>query len=133
MADNDYSFGNGDEKPEHGENRQEFRLTGNARVVLELESPSPEDPEGLKLTFNTRDISPTGIRLRSREPLTPQALLSARVELAGSGEVYPLTVEVVWCKPGTEGHWLVGLSIIESDDTAYIDWLEAVARAIGED
>lgn len=133
MADTDYNFGTNDELPDEGDNRQEYRLTGNARVVLELESPSPEDPEGLKLTFHTRDLSPTGIRLRSAEPLTTQALLPATVELAGSGEALQLTVEVIWCKPGPEGQWLVGLSILESDDTAYIDWVEAVARAMGED
>lgn len=133
MAEIDYSFGDNEELPEEGDNRREYRLTGNARIVLELESPSPEDPEGVRLTFHTRDLSPTGIRLRSSEPLTPRALLPAEVSFSGSGDTYPLTVEVIWCKPASDGQWLVGLSIIESDDTGYIDWVEAVASAMGED
>lgn len=133
MADIDYTFGTNEDVPEEGDNRREYRLTGNARVVLELESPSPEDPEGVRLTFHTRDLSPTGFRLRSTEPLTPQALLPAEVSLSGSGEVCQLTVEIVWCKPAGDGQWLVGLRILESDDTGYIDWVEAVARAMEED
>ncbi|HCW90960.1 MAG TPA: PilZ domain-containing protein [Marinobacter sp.] len=132
MAEIDYSFGDNEELPAEGDNRREYRLTGNARIVLELESPSPDDPEGVRLTFHTRDLSPTGMRLRSFEPLTPQALLPAEVSFSGSGEVFPLTVEVVWCKPASDGRWLVGLSIIESDGTGYIDWVEAVASAMGE-
>jgi hypothetical protein len=133
MAEIDYSFGDNEELPEEGDSRREYRLTGNARVELELESPSPDDPQGVRLAFHTRDLSPTGIRLRSSEPLTPQALLPAKVSFQGAGEAYPLTVEVIWCKPASDGLWLVGLSIIESDDTGYIDWVEAVANAMGED
>jgi hypothetical protein len=41
-------------------------------------------------------------------------------------------VEVVWCRASTETSWLVGLQILESDDTSYLEWVEAVAKAMSE-
>ncbi len=40
-------------------------------------------------------------------------------------------VEVVWCRASTESGFLVGLRIIESDETAYLEWVEAVASGDG--
>jgi hypothetical protein len=42
-------------------------------------------------------------------------------------------VDVIWCRPTAYDHWLVGLRILESDDTAYLEWVEAVARAMSVD
>ncbi|WP_372971569.1 hypothetical protein [Marinobacter sp.] len=47
-------------------------------------------------------------------------------------EPFRLMVEVVWCRPADDTGWLVGLQILESDDTAYLEWVEAVARAMSE-
>lgn len=140
MSDIDYSFGNEEEVgPEvPGDNRSEYRLTGSAQVTLELESSEPENGDsaaessGRTLVSRTRDLSAQGFCLTTREPLVEHALLTAWVRLDGEPETFQLTVDVVWCRPTSAGQWLVGLRILDSDDTSYLEWVEAVARAMAE-
>lgn len=135
MSDIDYSFGNNEDESTSEEHRAEYRLTGSAKVTLELESGEPEGSQelaGRNLVSKTRDLSAQGFSLLTSEPLTEGALLVARVKLDGEPESFPLTVDVIWCRPDSAGRWLVGLRILESDDTAYLEWAEAVARAMSE-
>jgi PilZ domain-containing protein len=140
MSDIDYSFGNDEDgAPEApGDNRSEYRLTGSAQVTLELESSEPENGDnsaesaGRTLVSKTRDLSAQGFCLTTREPLVENALLTAWVRLDGEQEAFHLTVDVVWCRPTSAGQWLVGLRILESDDTSYLEWVEAVARVMSE-
>lgn len=135
MSDIDYSFGDHDDSPESGDSRSEYRLTASARVTIELEAPAPEDIEEdvpRNLMSRTSDLSAKGIRLSTHEPLTEGALLPVQVSLDDVAEPFRLMVEVVWCRPSTETGWLVGLQIVESDETSYLEWVEAVARAMSE-
>lgn len=135
MSDIDYSFGDYDDAPESGDNRSEYRLTASASVTLELESPIPGDEDGQSgrsLVSRTSDVSVRGIRLLTAEPLTQGALLPAWVSLKDNNEPFRLMVEVVWCRANTETGWLVGLQILESDDTSYLEWVEAVAKVMSE-
>ncbi len=109
MADNDYTFGTRNEPPFEKDNRADYRLTARARAVLELESGLPEEE-----TPEARD-----------------ALLPASVSLGNHNEPFTLMVEVVWCRPNESG-FLVGVRIIESDETAYVEWVEAVASAMDQ-
>lgn len=136
MSDIDYSFGNDDDQSVPWDNRSEYRLTGSAQVTLELESSEPEstDESGSRsLVSKTRDLSAQGFSLTTQEPLLENALLTAWVRLDGESEAFQLAVDVVWCRPASQGQWLVGLRILESDDTAYLEWVEAVAKAMSED
>lgn len=134
MTTGDYSFGSGPETDR--EQRREFRLTGRVTVNLELESAGPEkDSQAHMLTCYTTDLSATGIRVVAREPATEGAIIPAYVELERDGEMaaYTLMVEVVWCRAFEERLWQVGLRVLESDDTAVLEWLEAMAQALRED
>ncbi|WP_225314951.1 PilZ domain-containing protein [Marinobacter confluentis] len=136
MSDIDYSFGNEDDPSGSADNRSEYRLAGSAQVTLELESRDPESTDetpARNLSLKTRDLSAQGFSVITREPLLEHALLRAWIKLEGEAEPFQLTVDVVWCRPGAGGEWLVGLRILESDDTAYLEWAEAVARAMSED
>lgn len=135
MNDIDYNFGDYDDSPEFGDNRSEYRLTASAKVTLELESSAPDDVgDSVERTLvsRTSDLSARGIRLITAEPLTRGAILPAWVTLEEVSEPFRLIVEVVWCRPADDNGWLVGLQILESDDTAYLEWVEAVARAMSE-
>lgn len=134
MADNDYSFGTQDEPRIDQDNRADYRLTARARAILELESGVPEQAgsEARELVCGIRDISAGGLCLSSGEPLSLGALLPARVLLGNHDEPFGLMVEVVWCRPHESG-FLVGGRIIESDETAYVEWMEAVALAMAQD
>ncbi|MDK8464359.1 PilZ domain-containing protein [Marinobacter sp. SS13-12] len=135
MSDIDYNFGDYDESPESGDNRCEYRLTASAKVTMELESSVPEGAgsgDERTIVSRTSDLSARGIRLATSEPLTTGAILPAWVCLEEVSEPFRLMVEVVWCRPADDSGWLVGLQILESDDTAYLEWVEAVARAMAE-
>lgn len=141
MSDNDYTFGNQHDVPEGGDQRREFRLTGRAMVALELEAADPGvigDSRGGSRweSFTTRDLSAAGCRLRTTEPLTPGALFPARIGLDDTGDYFELMAEVVWCKPEStddDDCWLVGLRLLESDGTGYVEWVETVARVMESD
>lgn len=135
MNDADYTFGDHEDVPLGRDNREEYRLTGSAQVTLELESGLPESgqPPSRTLVSRSCDLSAKGIRLETREALPEGALLPAWVALAGEPEPFALTVEVVWCRASSSGSYLAGLQIVDSDDSSYVDWVEAVARAMGED
>lgn len=132
MTSTNYDFGVSDNRLEGADNRTDYRLTATARATLELESEVPgQGPEngGRELVCRIRDISARGMCLFSREPLSLGALLPASVLLGNHPQPFSLMVEVVWCRPN-QSEFLVGTQIIESDDTAYVEWLEAVASAM---
>lgn len=133
MADNDYNFGVRHGVSAEPDNRADYRLTARARAILELESDLPEEAiEGRQLISGIRDISAGGLCLFCKEPLSLDALLPAKVWLGNHAEPFALMVEVVWCRPH-ESAFLVGVRIIESDQTAYVEWVEAVAQAMAQD
>ncbi|WP_166268302.1 PilZ domain-containing protein [Marinobacter caseinilyticus] len=135
MNDDDYSFGqDADTLMSPDEQRSEFRLAGRATVVLQLEAQSPEsEREGKTLTCYTHDISTSGVRVQTREAISLGALLSMLIKFDDAGEGYSLIGEVVWTKAGEAGDWVVGLKILESDETSFIDWLDAIGKAMSED
>ena len=131
MEDTDYSFGSADIAPSGPENRADYRLTAKAVAVLELESGSPdveggESTPARKLACRIRDLSVSGLSLFSTEELTPGALVPAQVTLTSSSQALGLMVEIIWCRRELSG-FLTGVRILESDDTACVEWVEAVA------
>lgn len=137
MTDNDYEFGNPEQTADGPEHRADYRLTATARATLELESEVPglatdERGQGRRLTCRIRDISARGMCLFSKEPLSLGALLPVSVSLGKHPEPFSLMVEVAWCRPN-QSEFLVGAQILESDDTAYVEWLEAIAKAMAEE
>ncbi len=133
MSAYDYSLGVSDQDTEDDQ-RSEFRLTGRAKVALQLEAPNPDDDDpGKSIVCYTQDLSSSGVRVQTLEPVTAGALLPLTVTFEGEQIVYPLTGEVVWTEPRESGHWIVGIQIVESDDTAFVEWVDAVAKAMTED
>lgn len=133
MDDNTYGLGNESGTPVTDQ-RAEFRLTGRARVELEQEAALPGGAGASGwLQCRSSDVSASGMRIWSEVALSEGALLPARVSLDEAERVYELIVEVVWCRRQDDGGCRSGLRIIESDDTACLEWLDAVARALAED
>lgn len=137
MADTDYSFGNPEDRIQGPDNRSDYRLTARATATLELESQVPGDADDVQYASRTlkcriRDISAQGASLFSREPVSVGALLLAVVSLDHHIEPFDLTIEVVWCQPaGLE--FLIGVKILNSDETAYVEWIEAIASAMASE
>ena len=133
-TDDPYSFGYPDVEPERDQ-RTEYRLTGRANVTIELEAAEPGAGDGARTTrASSSDISTGGMRLITTEPVPGRALLPVIVELPGYGEGFPLTVEVIWCRPARkQGEWLTGLRVLDSGEAEYLAWVEAMARIIEAD
>lgn len=116
--------------------RLEYRLSGRARVTLELEAADPADGDNGQnrtLTAPTHDLSVTGMRIIAAEALTLGAILPIQVLLAGDEQPYQLIAEVVWCERRGPLQYATGLKVLDSDDTSFMDWIDAVARAMIED
>lgn len=125
-----YAFGNDELEPDQDQ-RDEFRLVGRASVTLELESAEPGEAGQPRVAVaSSSDVSPGGLRVITAEPLTPAALLPASIQLHGAGQACPLTVEVIWCRVIDEGSWQSGLKILDTGDSDYLAWMDAVAQAM---
>lgn len=116
--------------------RSEYRLSGRASVLLELEAADPDDGDHGQprtLTAQTHDLSATGMRIITAEPVTLGAILPIQVQLAGDDARYQLIAEVVWCERRSSAHYAVGLNVLDSDGSSFVDWMDAVARAMVQD
>lgn len=133
MTEPNYRFG---EQPEtETEQRNEFRLTGRARVWLQMEAPDPgNEAEGRWLACEGHDFSATGLRVCTDETLPVGALVVGIVQLArpGGRADYTLTLETIWCQDDGHGRYRSGLHVVDSDDTSLPEWLEAVADAMDD-
>ena len=131
MADTDYDFG-ADVGASGREQRDEYRLTARAMARVQTESVEPSSAPELPsraLDCQIRDVSARGFRLVSSEPFPVGALLPTEAFLGKWPEPFQLMVEVVWCRETGEGH-LSGVHIVPSDETDYLEWMEAVAEAL---
>ncbi|MEC9385477.1 MAG: PilZ domain-containing protein [Pseudomonadota bacterium] len=132
-----YGFGVEDEWPSGKDLREDYRLTARARAWILLESAEPEsEPSTLdgvsdRLECQVRDISARGISLLCEASLSIGSSLVAEVSLGEHAEHFRLSVEVMWCREAEWGY-LIGVRVLESDETDYLDWIEAVARALSE-
>ncbi|ABM18627.1 PilZ domain-containing protein [Marinobacter nauticus] len=137
MIDDDYGFGLEGELPSGKDLREDYRLTARARAWILPESPEPEsEPSTLdgvsgRLECQVRDISARGISLLCEASLSIGSILVAEVSLGEHAEHFRLSVEVMWCREAEWGY-LIGVRVLESDETDYLDWIEAVARALSE-
>lgn len=131
MADRDYEFGT-DSGITGRDQRDDYRLAARATARVQTESVEPSSARELParaLECQIRDISSRGFRLVSAEPFPVGALLSAEASLGKWPQAFGLTIEVVWCRQNEEGY-LSGVQIVPSDDTDYVEWVEAVAEVL---
>lgn len=134
MTDTDYTFGTRNELAAGQENRSQYRLIARARLALELEASEPGSgsrpaSSGRELVCGIRDISASGLCVVAEENLPVGALFTALVTLGNHEEPFVLTVEIVWCRQADQAY-TVGMKIIESEQTAYVEWMDAVASAL---
>ena len=131
--DKDYRFGQEASVPDGADKREDYRLSARATARLHVESAEPSGLggssfEGSVRTCEVRDLSASGMSLVTSEALRIGSLLTAEVHLSGQQESLRLTIEVIWQK--AEGaRYLNGVRVFDSDETDYLNWLEAVAEA----
>jgi len=109
--------------------RTEFRLTGRVWVGIEVESADVDGSgEARTLRCTTRDLSASGISISASEPLPEGALLPVTLVIDDENR-FLLMAEVRWCRtvPEQEGYQ-IGLAILDSDETTFLEWKEAIAQ-----
>ncbi len=137
MTDQNYTFGTGPELPRGHDDRADYRLAARAVAGIQVEA---SEPLGAKMPglaaqriveCRIRDISTGGFSLVARETLSEGSILTARVDLGNGKSPYRLTIEAMWCRPVSQGY-LIGVRVLESDETDYLEWMDAVADALTE-
>lgn len=135
MINDDYDFGSDEQLPQGRDLRKDYRLTARARAWIEFECDEPEGetmrsngPSG-SFECQVRDISAGGFSFVTEHASTPGSIFAAQVCLGEGERVFRLIVEVVWCR-SADYSYLVGVHLLESDETDYPDWMDAVARAL---
>src|SRR5690606_40030925 len=108
---------------------RDFHVTGVQTCALPISDAGASD--ATILVCEIRDISARGMSLLSRLALNVESMLTAEVSLDSSQAPFRLMVEVVWCREDGRGY-LVGIRVLESDETDYLAWMDAVAEAFSE-
>ncbi|MFV8571032.1 PilZ domain-containing protein [Marinobacter sp. SBS5] len=129
-----YSFGREASLPDGADKREDYRLSARATARLRVESAEPiefgdESLEASVRTCEVRDLSASGMSLVTMEPLHAGSLLAAEIHLSAQKKSFRLMVEVVWSKKEEGSRHLNGVRVFDSDETDYLNWLEAVAEA----
>lgn len=117
------------------ERREEIRLSTICRIFLHV--PVEEDDE-IPQEYQeideceTIDFSSNGVQVRLSKPLVQGAILPVFVDV--NGESFSLICEVMWCREDKDSAgYLVGLHLLDSDDSSAIEWKEAMIRWLEAD
>lgn len=116
------------------ERREEIRLSTLCRVYLhvpderDLEADHSDEIEECE----TIDFSSNGVQVRLSRALVQGAILPVLVYV--NEERFSLISEVMWCRKDQAGAgYLVGLHLLDSDDSSSIEWKEAMIRWLEAD
>lgn len=110
------------------EQRQEYRLNNELTVIIELDSSSEGEPT--LVMSKSLDISANGLRVIAPQAVPTENILRCCIRAAASEHQFLLVTEVKWCRPyQTQGDYLIGLSLFDSEGTDIVAWKEFIARS----
>lgn len=112
--------------------RGELRVCKEMAVFVETySSPSGEARSPNIVISKTVDISANGLQIVMDKPVSPGSILQVCVEFNGAPPHYHLTGEVKWvARIGQAKDYLVGFSLLESDQTDIVDWKHRIAQMV---
>jgi hypothetical protein len=119
------------EKPiNNNDKRQEFRLDNQLTVIIELGTADNGEP--ILVVSKSLDISANGLRAIAHEAVATDIILRCCIRDEKSDRQFLLVTEVKWCHPHeSEGDYLMGLSLFDSDGTDIVKWKEYIAQSCG--
>ncbi|MGH1373679.1 MAG: PilZ domain-containing protein [Cellvibrionaceae bacterium] len=118
--------------PSSSEQRQEYRLNSRETVFIELASASHDgqQPEEI-LVSKSVDISANGLQVLVNQPLEMNRILQVAVSLEDIQSPINLITEVKWIIADESNHqWMVGLALLDSDDTKLAEWKTVIAQRL---
>lgn len=111
----------------NNDQRQEYRLDNQLTVIIELGASANGDP--ILVVSKSLDISANGLRVIASEAIATDIILRCCIRDTTSERQFLLVTEVKWCRPhGSEGDYLIGLSLFDSDGTDIVSWKEFIAQ-----
>lgn len=110
----------------NNDQRQEFRLDNQLTIIIELDSSAHCEPT--LVVSKSLDISANGLRAISHQAIATDIILRCCIRDESSDRQFLLVTEVKWCRPHTEGDYLIGLSLFDSDGTDIVEWKEFIAQ-----
>jgi|SRR5690554_2227998 len=113
----------------HNDKRQEYRLSIDGTVYIELDKEEGEEP-GI-LVSHASDLSANGLQLALDKPLPVGNIYTLCVQFVRPEVRFVLAGQVKWCRPTEQGYRL-GVSLFESDDTSIVAWKAEIARRLTE-
>ena len=119
---------NEDVKGAGGEKRQEFRLTTQETMFLELSLPHESEQTPKMVVCNTVDISANGLQVAMDNMLPAGSIHQLGIELENPSRRFHLVGEVKWCRPRERTGYLIGFALYESDDTDIEAWKQAMVE-----
>ncbi|MCE3252749.1 MAG: hypothetical protein K0Q67_1769 [Cellvibrio sp.] len=112
----------------NNDQRQEYRLDNQLTVIIELGSSANGDP--ILVVSKSLDISANGLRVIANEAIATDIILRCCIRDTSSDHQFLLVTEVKWCRPHeSEGDYLIGLSLFDSEGTDIVKWKEFIAHS----
>ena len=114
----------------NNDQRQEYRLDNQLTVIIELDSSDTGEPT--LVVSKSLDISANGLRAIAHEIVATDIILRCCIRDEKNDRQFLLVSEVKWCRPHSEGDYLIGLSLFDSDGTDIVKWKEYIAQSCGD-
>lgn len=114
----------------NNDQRQEYRLDNQLTVIIELDSSDTGEPT--LVVSKSLDISANGLRAIAHEAVATDIILRCCIRDERNDRQFLLVSEVKWCRPHSEGDYLIGLSLFDSDGTDIVKWKEYIAQSCAD-
>jgi len=111
----------------NAQNRQEYRLSSQETVFVEVASPSQKGENSQILISHCVDISTNGIQVILDQSLPEGAVFQVCVQLNEPQERFHLIAEVEWVQAQENDEYMLGMSLFESEDTDIRNWKKSIA------
>lgn len=110
------------------EQRQEYRLDNQLTVIIELDSSADNEPT--LVISKSLDISANGLRVIAPHSVPIDNILRCCIRDDSRDCHFLVVTEVKWCRAyGTDGDYLIGLSLFDSEGTQIQQWKEFIAQS----
>jgi len=116
------------------EQRQEYRLHSVETVFIEVAAASFDGQQAAKVVVtNSVDLSANGLQVTLPEALEIGRIFQISVQLRNTAKRVQLATEVMWVRPAESGFFLVGLALLDSDESGLLQWKTLLADKLVED
>jgi Tfp pilus assembly protein PilZ len=111
---------------EKQDRRQHTRQKRDERVVVQVASSTHDTlPAGTVVRCSTKDVSPSGLRIRLDHQVPDGFLVELWVEVSNHPTKFYLAGEVMWCQElEDKKHYLIGVKLKDGETDDFKKWQE---------